>query len=145
MKPMLSAEQFISQCSRDMILPSNDDGDVDTVKIETALRGASGVIVARLPWLLNANGEIAEPIPAQFADALLAMCFDFTVYRLTDGVSGSENARNKYNDNMRLLETIDKEYKGGLSGPDNQSAFIVEPNESEGISDRRFWKKGGLV
>jgi hypothetical protein len=44
---------------------------------------------------------------------------------------------------MKLLDKIDREYQGGLSGPDFQEAGIVEPSEEEGIDDRRYFKKGG--
>jgi len=142
---MLSVGQFLSRIPPETVLPLDGDGKPDGARIENALRGASGIVAARLPWLLGEDGEIVRPMPAQFADALEAMCLDFAVFRLTDAVSGSENARNRYNDNMRLLETIDREFRGGLSGPENQSAFIVEPNESEGIGDSRVWKKGGLI
>ncbi|MDR2509708.1 MAG: DUF1320 domain-containing protein [Spirochaetaceae bacterium] len=144
MTTLLTVEQFLNALPDGTILPVNSDDEPDAVKIEMALRQATGIIVARLPWLLDDSGEIAQPVPAQFADALGAMCVDFALFRLTDAVTSSENARNRYNDNMRLLETIDKEHKGGLSGPDNQGAFIVTPSESEGIDDSRFWKKGGV-
>jgi phage gp36-like protein len=144
MKNLLSVEQFVSLCPDGAVLPSDEAGKPCAAKIEAALRGASGIIIARLPWLL-AGAEIVEPVPAQFAGAIEAICFDIALFRLTDAVMGSENSRNRYTDNMRLLEAIDKEHKGGLSGPDNQGAFIVMPNTDEGIDDSRYWKKGRVL
>jgi hypothetical protein len=46
---------------------------------------------------------------------------------------------------MKLLEKIDREYQGGLSGPDYQEASVVEPSAAEGIEDSRFFKKGDLL
>jgi hypothetical protein len=45
---------------------------------------------------------------------------------------------------MKLLDKIDREYQGGLSGPDYQESSVVEPSADEGIEDRRFFKKGKL-
>jgi hypothetical protein len=45
---------------------------------------------------------------------------------------------------MRLLDKIDREFQGGLSGPDYQEASIVSPSEDEGIEDSRFYKKGEI-
>ena len=64
--------------------------------METALLHGTGVIVTHLPWLLDGNGEIERPVKAQFAAALEAICADLALDRLTDIVTGSENARNKY-------------------------------------------------
>jgi len=43
---------------------------------------------------------------------------------------------------MKLLDKIDREYQGGLSGPDFQEASVVVPSTEEGIEDSRYWKKG---
>jgi hypothetical protein len=63
---------------------------------------------------------------------------------MSDIVSGSESTRNKYKESLALLEKIDREYQGGLSGPRSLDSCVVEANEAEGISDSRFFKKGGM-
>jgi phage gp36-like protein len=98
------------------VLPSGEDGQPDSARIETALRQAAGVIIAHLPWLLDGDGEIGRPVNPQFADALEAVCADIALDRLTDAVTNSENARNKYKESLALLEKINREYQGGLEG-----------------------------
>ena len=145
MTPLISAEQFLSRIPRSAIMPVDESDEPDTVRIETALRDATGVITANLPWLLDKEtGEIARPVNPQFADALNGICTDIALYRLTDAVSGSEDAREKYRDNMGLLNKINREYQGGLEGPGPQSSAVVTPNGAEGITDGRFFKKGGM-
>ena len=114
MIPLISAEQFLAMQSPHTVLPLGGNGKPDTARIETALRQASGVIVSHLPWLLDTAGEIERPVKAQFACALEAVCSDIALDRLTDSVSGSENARNKYKESLALLEKINREYQGGL-------------------------------
>jgi phage gp36-like protein len=143
MTPLISAEQFLSMQGPSAILPVTEDNTVDTARIETALRQATGVMVSHLPWLLDDAGEIGRPVNPQFADALEAVCVDIALDRLTDIVTGSENARNKYKESLALLDKIDREYQGGLSGPDYQEAGIVAPSEDEGIDDSRYFKKEG--
>jgi len=145
MMPLVSVEQFLSRIPQSAIMPVNESDELDTVRIEIALRDATGIITANLPWLLDKEtGEIALPVNPQFADALNSICTDIALYRLTDSVSGSEDAREKYRDNMSLLNKINKEYQGGLEGPGLQSSAVVTPNEDEGIQDGRFFKKGGM-
>ncbi|GHV76498.1 hypothetical protein AGMMS49942_13190 [Spirochaetia bacterium] len=138
---LITVEQFLSMQSRSVILPLTEDGDPDTVRIETALRQSTGVIVAHLPWLLDEAGEIGRPVNPQFADALEAICADIALDRLTDTVTSSENSRNKYKESLGLLEKINREYQGGLEGPGYQESEVVISGEG-GIDDGRFFKKG---
>jgi len=145
MTPLVSVERFLSRIPRLAIMPLDDDGEPDSARIETALQDATGIITANLPWLLDKEtGEIALPVNPQFADALNSICSDIALYRLTDSVSGSEDAREKYRDNMNLLNKINREHQGGLEGPGLQSSEVVTANEEEGITDGRFFKKGRM-
>ena len=141
MTPLISAEQFLSRVPAAVILPTGEDDRPDAARIETALRQATGVIVAHLPWLLDGAGEIGRPVNPQFAEALEAVCADLALDRLTDTVTGSENARNKYKESLGLLEKINREYQGGLEGPGYQESEIVVSG-ADGIPDGRFFKKG---
>jgi phage gp36-like protein len=123
-----------------VILPDLD-GEPDTARIENALRQATGVIVAHLPWLLDGAGEIGRPVNPQFSEALEAVCADIALDRLTDTVTSSENARNKYKESLALLEKINREYQGGLEGPGYQESEVVVSGQG-GIPDDRFFKKG---
>jgi phage gp36-like protein len=126
-------------------IPQDETGEPDTARVGIALSGATGVIVAHLPWLLDkGTGEIARPVNPQFADALEAVCADIAADRMGDPVTGSENTRNRYKESLALLEKIDREYKGGLTGPGLLESCVVEPNDAEGIADGRFFKKGGM-
>jgi phage gp36-like protein len=142
MIPLVSVAQFLSMQPASAILPLAEDGEPDAARLETALRQATGVIAAHLPWLLDDAGEIGRPVNPQFAGALEAICADIALDRLTDAVTSSENARNKYKESLGLLEKINREYQGGLSGPDYQEASIVDPSVDEGIDDSRYFKKG---
>ena len=144
MIPLVSVEQFLTRISPNAVLPIGEDHEVDTARVGIALTDATGIIVAHLPWLLDETGEIARPLTPQFADALRGICTDIALYRLTDSVSGSEDARNKYLDTMALLKKINREYQGGLEGPGYQGASIVFPDTAEGIRDNRFFKKGRM-
>jgi phage gp36-like protein len=110
MTPLIPVERFLSTRPVSAILPDGEDGGPDTARIETALRQATGVITAHLPWLLDDAGEIGRPVNPQFAEALEAVCADIALDRLTDTVTGSENARNKYKESLALLEKINREY-----------------------------------
>ena len=125
-------------------LPLADDGNLDTERIALALEDATGIIVAQLPWLLQ-DGDIVEAVPAQFDAALKSICADIAVHRLTDAVTSSEDARAWYTDSIKLLEKIDREYKGGLSGPDLQEAAVVTGGGDDDTADPRYWKKGKLL
>ena len=125
-------------------LPLNESGELDTVRIELALADAAGIIVAQLPWLLKED-ELIEPVPAQFDAALKGMCADIAVHRLTDAVTSSEDTRAWYADSIKLLEKIDREFKGGLSGPDLQEACVVIGGGADDAEDPRYWKKGTIL
>ncbi|MDR0387269.1 MAG: DUF1320 family protein [Treponema sp.] len=145
MIPLITVEQFLSAQDAAAILPLTAEGGPDTARIETALRQATGVIVAHLPWLLDEGeaglpSEISRPVNPQFADALDAVCADLALDRLTDTVTGSENTRNKYKESLALLEKINREYQGGLEGPGYQESEVVVSGE-DGIPDGRFFKK----
>jgi phage gp36-like protein len=147
MTPLLSVEQFLERVnSREPFIPRNDDDEPDAARVEIVLSGATGVIVAHLPWLLDKeSGEIARPVNPQFADALDAVCADIAVDRMSDPVTGSENTRNRYKESLALLEKIDREYQGGLAGPGLLESCVVESNEADGIEDNRFFKKGRML
>jgi phage gp36-like protein len=140
MIPLLSAEQFLSVQTASVVLPANGEGEPDAERIEAALRQATGLITAHLPWLLDDAGEIGRPVNPQFAAALEAICADIALDRLTDTVTGSENARNKYKESLALLEKINREYQGGLEGPGYQESEVVVSGR-DGIPDGRFFKK----
>ncbi|MDR0876572.1 MAG: DUF1320 family protein [Treponema sp.] len=143
MIPLVSAEQFLSRIPQGVILPLEENDEINRTRVEIVLRDATGIIIANLPWLLDKEtGEIGQPVNPQFADALNGICTDIALYRLSDAVSGSEDAREKYRDNMTLLAKINREYQGGLDGPGLQASAVVYPDEAEGIPDPRFWKKG---
>jgi len=144
MTPLLSVGELKKRLPPDT-LPVDRDGKLDSVRIEFAIKEATGIIVTHLPWLLDKKGQrISEPIPAQFSETLIGICADLALYRLTDKVTSHEDDEKRYESKLKLLEKIDKEYRGGLSGPDYQEASIVAPSKAEGIEDRRFWKKEGL-
>jgi phage gp36-like protein len=141
MTPLISVEQFLSMQSSSVILPLGEDNEPDAARIEIALRQSSGLIVAHLPWLLDGGGEIKRPVNPQFSAALEAVCADIALDRLTDTVTNSENARNKYKESLAVLEKINREYQGGLEGPGYQESEVVVSGEG-GIPDDRFFKKG---
>ena len=141
MIPLLSAEELETRLPPNT-LPLDADRELDTPRIILALQEATGVIVAHLPWLLDDTGELIDPVPPRFANALKGICADTALWRLTDRVSSHEDDRERYSANMKLLDKIDREYQGGLSGPDYQGAAVVVPSEGEGIEDSRYWKKG---
>jgi phage gp36-like protein len=142
MTPLMTAAELEARLPAGT-LPFNGEGELDLPRITLALEEATGIIAAHLPWLLDEAGEVALPVPPRFAGALIGICTDTALYRLTDRVSSHEDDRDRYAANMKLLDKIDREYQGGLSGPDFQEASIVEPSKDEGIEDRRYFKKEG--
>ncbi len=145
MTPLLSVTDLEARLPAGA-LPLDEVGQIDTARVTLALEDATGIIVTHLPWLLDADtGDIVSPLPGQFAESVVAICADIAFFRLSDRVSSSEDDRDRYKENVKLLNTIAKEHKGGLMGPDHQEASIVEPNEEEGITDSRFFKKGEIV
>ena len=143
MKTLLTARELEKRAAANS-LPLSDDGTLDTERISLALEDATGIIVAQLPWLLK-DGDVVETVPAQFDSALKSICADIAVHRLTDAVTSSEDARAWYADSIKLLEKIDREYKGGLSGPDFQEAAIVSGGGADDEKDPRYWKKGRIL
>jgi phage gp36-like protein len=141
MNALLSVEELEARLPPNT-LPLDGERALDESRILLALQEATGVIVAHLPWLLDGEGELVQPVPPRFADALNGICADTALYRLTDRVSSHEDDRDRYSANMKLLDKIDREYQGGLSGPDYQGAAVVIPSAAEGIDDSRYWKKG---
>ena len=143
MKSFLTAAELEQRTPRNS-LPLDENGKLDTARIDLALSDATGIIVAQLPWLLK-DAELINPIPAQFDAALKGMCADIAVHRLTDTVTSSEDTRDWYKDSIKLLEKIDREFKGGLSGPDLQEASLVIGGGAEDAADPRYWKKGTII
>ncbi len=143
MKTLLTAAELKKRAGS-LSLPIDSDGNIDDERIEIALKDATGIIVAQLPWLLK-DADIIEPVPLQFEAALLGICSDIALNRLTDTVSSSEDQRALYEQSIKLLEKIDREYKGGLSGPDNQEASVVVAGGADDAEDPRFWKKGKIL
>ena len=143
MKPLLTAAELEDRAAVNS-LPLGEDGNLDVARVELALIDATGIIVAQLPWLLK-DSVLIEPIPAQFDAALKGICADIAVHRLTDAVTSSEDQRAWYSDSIKLLEKIDREFKGGLSGPDLQEAAVVAGGGVEGADDPRYWKKGKVL
>lgn len=141
MKNLLTAAEFEKRVQANS-LPLSDDGSLDIERVELALADATGIIVAQLPWLLK-DEKIIDPVPVQFDAALKGICADIAAHRLTDMVSSSEDSRNWYTDSIKLLEKIDREYQGGLSGPNIQVSSIVKGDD--GDVDFRFWKKGQVL
>lgn len=140
MKTLLTALELEQRATLHS-LPLGEDGKLDVARVELALTDATGIIIAQLPWLLKDN-DIIDPVPAQFAAALQGICADIAVHRLTDTVMSSEDSRAWYSDSIKLLEKIDREFKGGLSGPDLQEASVVIGGGAEDADDPRYWKKG---
>jgi len=149
MIPLLSVAELAGMLSRQAVLPvdqNSETGALDEARITEALKVATGVIVTHLPWLLDSvTGEIALPLPAQFADTLRGVCADIAMLRLTDAVTSKEDDLKRQAQSIDLLKTIAKERQGGLLGPEYQAAELVEEDLAAGISDRRFWKKGEML
>ena len=145
MTPLLSLEAFLERVPASAFLVIDQLPAGDQIRIVRALEAATGEIVAHLPWLLGEDGEIIVPLPPQWSDALKAACTDIAFFRITDRVSSSEDDRERYKAAVRLIEKVATEYQGGLMGPDLQAAQLVEPNETEGILDHRFFRKGEML
>ncbi len=145
MTPLLSVEELAERVPANSLPLASDGETLDTARIESALLDASGIIMSQLPWLLDAEtGDIVEQIPPQFEAAIRSFCSDIAQHKLTDTVSSSEDDREWFKMTMQLVDKIDKEYKGGLSGPGLQESFVVEADKSQGIPETRFFKKGRL-
>lgn len=139
---LLSITDFEKRYQKN-VLPLDEAGETDVERISIALVDATGVILSHLPWLIDETGKgIIPEIPLQFENALLSICADIAFIRLTDTVSSSEDARKKYDESVRLLEKIDKEHKGTLSGGHYHHAEIVDESSDETLIDKRYFKKG---
>lgn len=145
MTTLLSVEELAERLPSGTLPLASDGENLDTARIEIALHDATGIIVSQLPWLLDeATGDIREVIPSQFEAAIRSFCSDIARHKLTDTVSSSEDEREWFKMTMSLIEKIDREYKGGLSGPNEQESFVVKASEADGIPETRFFKKGRL-
>lgn len=145
MRTLLTAEELEERLPSGTLPLAPDSDMVDIRRVETALHDATGIIVSQLPWLLDKEtGDIIEPVPPQFENAIRSFCSDIAIRKLTDTVTSREDEREWFKTTMQLIEKIDREYKGGLSGPAEQESFVVEADESQGIPETRFFKKGRL-
>ena len=145
MRTLLSTEEFLERVPSGTLPLVSDSDEIDRLRIEIALQDATGIIVSQLPWLLDeTSGDIREVIPPQFDSAVRSFCSDIARHKLSDTVTSSEDEREWFKMTMQLIEKIDREYKGGLSGPNEQESFIVEASEADGIPETRFFKKGRL-
>lgn len=143
MTALLTTEDFGKRCKSNS-LPLQGDGEtLDEDKITVALQDATGIIAARLPWILDGSG-LSSSIPAQFAQALKALCADIALYRLTDAVTSDDDTNHKYAETMAMLDKIDREYQGGLSGPGLQYSAVIDPETDSSVDDSRFFKKGSM-
>ena len=145
MRNLLSVEELEERLPAGTLPLAPDSDMVDSRRVETALNDATGIIVSQLPWLLDKeSGDIIEPVPPQFENAIRSSCSDIAMHKLTDTVTSREDEREWFKMTMQLIDKIDKEYKGGLSGPAEQESFVVEANKADGIPETRFFKKGRL-
>ena len=145
MRTLLSTEEFLERVPSGTLPLVSDSDEIDRRRNEIALQDATGIIVSQLPWLLDEEtGDIREVIPPQFDSAVRSFCSDIARHKLSDTVTSSEDEREWFKMTMSLIEKIDKEYKGGLSGPNEQESFVVEASEADGIPETRFFKKGRL-
>lgn len=145
MRNLLSVEELEERLPAGTLPLAPDSDETDSRRVETALNDATGIIVSQLPWLLDKeSGDIIEPVPPQFENAIRSFCSDIAMHKLTDTVTSREDEREWFKMTMQLIDKIDKEYKGGLSGPAEQESFVVEANKADGILETRFFKKGRL-
>ncbi|MBQ7537473.1 MAG: DUF1320 family protein [Treponema sp.] len=145
MRTLLTVEELEERLPAGTLPLAPDSDEIDSHRVEIALHDATGIIVSQLPWLLDKEtGDIADPIPPQFENAIRSFCSDIARHKLTDAVTSSEDEREWFKMTMQLIDKIDKEYKGGLSGPGEQESFVVEADESQGIPETRYFKKGRL-
>lgn len=145
MRTFLSTEEFLERVPSGTLPLVSDSDEIDRRRIEIALQDATGIIVSQLPWLLDdETSDIREVIPPQFENAIRSFCTDIALHKLCDTVTSAEDEREWFKMTMQLIEKIDREYKGGLSGPNEQESFVVEASEADGIPETRFFKKGRL-
>lgn len=124
MRTLLSSDELKLRAA-EAALSSPSTGEFDQVRVEAALRDATGIIVMHCPFLLGADGELLEPLPAQFAEGLRAVCADIAVMRLSDTLRGSEEAQSAYKASIRMLERINEQQSQTLAVPAEQTAELV--------------------
>lgn len=145
MRALITYEEFRNRYA-DNVLPDIDETGEPQEHIKQALKDATGIIVSHLSWLIDKEkNDIIENIDVQFETALKTICCDIAFLRITDKVASDEDSREKYKNSIALLEKIDREYKGGLSGPNLQSSFIVDEQADKDLEDKRFFKKGEFI
>ena len=145
MRTLLTVEELEERLPTGTLPLAPDSDEIDSHRVEIALHDATGIIVSQLPWLLDKeSGDIVEPCPPQFENAIRSFCTDIALHKLRDTVTSAEDEREWFKMTMQLIEKIDREYKGGLSGPNEQESFVVEASEADGIPETRFFKKGRL-
>lgn len=146
MTPLISYNEFAERYSNNILPELDEKTDECQIHVQRALEDATGIIVSHLSWLIdNETGDIVNKIPIQFETVLKTICSDIAFFRIHDKVSSDEDAKEKYDNSIKLLEKIDREYRGGLSGPNLQSSFVVDENEDEELKDKRFFRKGELI
>ncbi|WP_288550130.1 phage protein Gp36 family protein [uncultured Brachyspira sp.] len=145
MRDLITYEEFAGRYTQD-VLPSLSEDKNPQGHVLQAISDATGIIVSHLSWLIDKEvNDITENIPIQFESVLKTICCDIAFLRINDKVASDEDSREKYKNAVNMLEKIDKEYKGGLSGPNLQSSFIVDEQADKDLADKRFFKKGELI
>lgn len=145
MRNLISYKEFAGRYSENVLPDLKEDGEPKENVLQ-AINDATGIIVSHLAWLIDKEkNDIIENIDVQFESALKTICSDIAFLRINDKVASDEDSREKYKNAVNMLEKIDKEYKGGLSGPNLQSSFIVDEQADKDLADKRFFKKGELI
>lgn len=145
MRDLITYDEFASRYTQD-VLPSLNEDRKPQEHVLQAISDATGIIISHLNWLIDKEkNDIIEEIPIQFGSILKTICCDIAFLRITDKVASDEDSREKYKNSIALLEKIDREYKGGLSGPNLQSSFIVDEQADKDLEDKRFFKKGEFI
>lgn len=145
MRSLITYEEFACKYSADVLPELNADNE-PSAHVLQAINDATGIIVSHLAWLIDKEkNDLLEIIPVQFESVLKTICSDIAFLRINDKVSSDEDSREKYKNAIAMLEKIDKEYKGGLSGPNMQSSFIVDEKTDEDLFDNRFFRKGEFI
>lgn len=145
MRNLISYKEFAGRYSENVLPDLKEDGEPKENVLQ-AINDATGIIVSHLAWLIDKEkNDIIENIDVQFESALKTICSDIAFLRINDKVASDEDSREKYKNSIALLEKIDREYKGGLSGPNLQSSFIVDEQADKDLEDKRFFKKGEFI
>lgn len=84
----------------------------DTKRIETAIVDAKEIVHQILPYL--GKGEYVAS--GEERAVLKVISIDIAMYRMVDGVQGSEDARKRYEDAIVLLKEIGDKNQRGLRG-----------------------------